>query len=59
MSHMVRKQIPYWDSLIWATARLYSVPNVLSEDCSDGRLLDGVRFLNPCTTTFDLTLLQG
>ncbi len=51
-------QLPYWDSLIWATAKLHGVPNVLSEDFSDGRLLEGVRFLNPFTTTFDLTLLD-
>lgn len=53
-----RHQLPYWDSLIWATAKLNSVPNVLSEDFSDGVLLEGVRFLNPFAETFDMALLQ-
>ena len=50
-------QLPYWDSLIWATAKLSGVPTVLSEDFSDGRLIEGVRFLNPFAPTFALTLL--
>ena len=50
-------QLAYWDSLIWATAKLYSVPIVLSEDFSDGRLIEGVRFRNPFAATFDPTLL--
>jgi predicted nucleic acid-binding protein len=48
----------YWDSLIWATAKLNGVPNVLSEDFSDGALLDGVRFLNPFSPNFDVITLQ-
>ena len=55
---MRQHQLPYWDSLIWATAKRHGVPNVLSEDFSDGRLIEGVRFLNPFATTFDLTILQ-
>ena len=50
-------QLAYWDSLIWATAKLAGLPTVLSEDFSDGRLIEGVRFLNPFAATFDLTLL--
>jgi predicted nucleic acid-binding protein len=53
-----RHRLSYWDSLIWATAKLNDVPNVLSEDFNDGALLEGVRFLNPFTTTFDLDWLQ-
>lgn len=54
-----RHRLSYWDSLIWATAKLNGVANVLSEDFSDGVLLEGVRFLNPFTETFDLALLQA
>jgi predicted nucleic acid-binding protein len=54
-----RHRLSYWDSLIWATAKLNGVPNVLSEDFSDGTLLEGVRFLNPFTETFDLAWLQA
>ena len=50
-------QLAYWDSLIWATAKLSGVPTVLSEDFTDGRLIAGVRFLNPFAATFDLTQL--
>lgn len=52
-----RFQLSYWDSLIWATAKLSAVPNVLSEDFSDRRLIEGVRFLNPFVPAFDLGLL--
>ena len=50
-------QLPYWDSLIWATTKLAGVPTVLSEDFNDGQLVEGVRFRNPFGATFDMTLL--
>ncbi len=53
-----RFQLQYWDALIWATAKLSQVPYILSEDFTDGRLIEGVRFLNPFVDTFDLALLQ-
>ena len=53
-----RHRLSYWDSLIWATAKLNNVPNILSEDFNDGALLEGVRFLNPFTASFDLAWLQ-
>jgi predicted nucleic acid-binding protein len=54
-----RFQLSYWDALIWATARRNDVLYVLSEDFSDGALLEGVRFLNPFAERFDLALLLG
>jgi predicted nucleic acid-binding protein len=51
-------QLSYWDSLIWATAKLAGVPTVLSEDFTDGQLLEGVRFRNPFGVTFAMTLLD-
>src|SRR5262245_39961290 len=51
-------RLSYWDSLIWATAKLNDLPNVLSEDFNDAALLEGVRFLNPFTRTFDLAGIQ-
>lgn len=53
-----RLQLPYWDALIWATAKLNQVPLVLSEDFNNGAVLEGVQFLNPFAQTFDLALLQ-
>jgi len=49
--------LSYWDALIWATAKLNDVPNVLSEDFNPGGQLEGVRFLNPFAETFDMSIL--
>ena len=40
-------QIPYWDALIWAAAKLAGIRVVLSEDFQDGREIEGVTFQNP------------
>ena len=37
----------YWDSQIWAAARLNQIPVVLTEDFQDGASIEGVRFVNP------------
>lgn len=50
-------QLPYYDALIWATARLNGIPFLLSEDGQDGRVIDGVRVMNPLAPDFDLDLL--
>lgn len=42
-----RHQLPYWDALIWAAAKLAAIPVVLSEDFQDGREIEGVTFQNP------------
>lgn len=39
--------LSYWDSLIWATARMNQIPTVLSEDFSNNSIVEGVRFINP------------
>ena len=50
---------PYWDALIWATAKHHGIPDVLSEDFSDGSRIEGVRFQNPFAPAFDLATLGG
>jgi predicted nucleic acid-binding protein len=45
----------YWDSLIWATAKLNQVELVLSEDFADGSKVEGVRFVNPFTAEFEIS----
>jgi predicted nucleic acid-binding protein len=40
-------RLPYWDSLIWATAKMNQIPTVLSEDFSSDSVIEGVRFINP------------
>ena len=52
-------RMSYWDAQLWATARLNQVEIVLSEDFRDGGILDGVRFVNPFTASFDLAALVG
>jgi len=39
--------LPFWDALLWATAKAAGVSVVLSEDFQDGRELEGVQFRNP------------
>ena len=51
---VTRYQLAYWDSLLWAAAKLNGVPYILSEDFSHGQTLDGVTFLNPFTSGFTL-----
>jgi len=46
--------LSYYDAQIWAAARLNQVPLVFSEDFQDGRVLEGVRFVNPFTPGFVL-----
>jgi predicted nucleic acid-binding protein len=40
-------RLSYWDSLIWATAKMNQIPTVLSEDFSHNLVLEGVRFTDP------------
>jgi len=47
----------YYDAQIWAAAKLYQVPIVLSEDFSGGATVEGVTFLNPFSESFDLSHL--
>lgn len=49
--------LSFWDALIWAVAKMNQVPFILTEDAEHGRLLEGVRFLNPFATSFDLAIL--
>ncbi|MHB8739996.1 MAG: PIN domain-containing protein [Coriobacteriia bacterium] len=50
----VRYQMPYYDAQIWAVARVHHIPLVLSEDFTDGAVIEGVRFANPFAEGFDL-----
>jgi predicted nucleic acid-binding protein len=50
--------LPYYDSLIWATARLNQVLTIITEDGQHGRLIEGVRYLNPFDAEFDLRAIS-
>jgi len=45
--------LAYYDSQIWAAARLNQIPVVFSEDFQDRQILEGVRFANPFAGTFE------
>ena len=45
----------FWDSLVWATAKLNQISIVFSEDFSDGSTVDGVQFVNPYTAKFEVS----
>jgi predicted nucleic acid-binding protein len=40
-------KLQFWDAMLWATARRVGVRWLLTEDLQDGRVLGGVRFVNP------------
>lgn len=46
--------LSFYDGQIWASAFINDVPVVFSEDFSDGRTIEGVRFANPFTKGFQL-----
>ena len=52
-------QMSIWDALIWAVARVNSVPFVLTEDAGHDTILDGVHYLNPFHTAFDMSALEA
>ena len=47
-------RLSYYDAQIGATARLNQVPTILTEDFAAGRRLEGVHFVNPFVSGFDL-----
>ena len=46
--------ISFYNAQIWASALINDIPLVFSEDFQDGQVLEGVRFVNPFTETFQL-----
>jgi predicted nucleic acid-binding protein len=40
-------KLQFWDAMLWATARRVGVHCLVTEDLQDGRMLGGVRFVNP------------
>jgi len=48
-------QLNFWDSQIWAAARLNQASVVFSEDFNIGAVIEGVRFVNPFEDDFQVT----
>jgi predicted nucleic acid-binding protein len=42
--------LSFWDSMIWATAKLNQVGIVLCEDFSTNSVIEGIRFVNPLSS---------
>jgi predicted nucleic acid-binding protein len=45
----------FWDAQIWAAAKLNQIPIVFSEDFSDGRMTEGIQFIDPFSVHFKIT----
>jgi predicted nucleic acid-binding protein len=48
---MPRHGLSFWDALIWSAAVENGVPTIYTEDFQDGRIIEGVRFINPFSTS--------
>ncbi len=46
--------VSYYNAQIWACAHLNQIPVIFSEDFSGGRVIEGVRFVNPFSESFEL-----
>jgi predicted nucleic acid-binding protein len=55
----IQHEISYWDALIWAVAHLNEVPFVLTEDGQHGRVIEGVRYLNPFLPEFEMSMVTS
>ena len=51
------QSISIWDALICSVARLNGLEYILTEDSDHGRLLGGIRYLNPFDPAFDVSIL--
>ncbi len=40
-------RLSFWDAMLWATVRRAGVQLLISEDFQDGRVIEGVRIINP------------
>jgi predicted nucleic acid-binding protein len=47
LNAMKPHSLSFWDALLWAAARENAVEVIYTEDFQHGRVVDGVRFLNP------------
>lgn len=47
----------YYDAQVWAAARLGQVAGILSEDFNTGATIEGVQFVDPFDSAFDVMIL--
>jgi predicted nucleic acid-binding protein len=51
-------RLSFWDAMLWATIRRIGVRLLITEDLQDGRVLEGVRFVNPFAAHNDALIDQ-
>lgn len=51
---VLKYQFSYWDAQIWATAKIYGLTAVFSENMHTGGRFDEVSIINPLADNFDL-----
>lgn len=49
--------LSFYDAQIWAVAKLNGIPIVLTEDFTHGRVIEGVRYVDPFCPQFDMAEL--
>jgi predicted nucleic acid-binding protein len=47
-------QLSFWDSQLWASAKLNQIPTIFSEDFRSGSVIENVKFINPFQTDFSI-----
>ena len=47
-------RMAYWDAQIWASARVNQIPIIFSEDFGEDVTIEGVRFVNPFGSNFNM-----
>lgn len=53
-------QMAYWDAQIWASAKMNQIRVVFSEDFSERAIIEGISFVNPFGSKFNMeTWLPG
>jgi predicted nucleic acid-binding protein len=52
-------RLVFWDAMLWGAARRVGVRYLVTEDLQDGRVLDGVRFINPFDPANDAGIDQA
>lgn len=57
MRACARYSMSFWDAQVWAVAKEGGVSYLLSEDFDDGAVVEGVRFVDPFTASFDIASL--
>jgi predicted nucleic acid-binding protein len=54
LAAMPRHGLSFWDALIWSAAVENNVTVIYTEDFQDGRIVEGVRFVNPFASSTTL-----